>query len=400
MKLKCIPADFQVYERSSVEPGTGSFALYQLRKTGMGTPEAVTSILQRWKIPRHALHYGGLKDRHAITEQFVTIQKGPRRNLEQDNLQLTYLGQIGEPFRADKIKANRFVITMRSIAKEELQEILSRVTQIEKCGVPNYFDDQRFGSVGYSGEYIGAAWCKGEYERALWLCMADPNEHDRSDEKKQKVILRDLWGKWIECKAALDRSHRRSVVTYLCDHPTDFKRALALVRVDLRSLYLSAFQSYLWNHILSAALQQALPETQLSYIEIGKQKLAVPRATVPEDQLDFVQSLPLPSARLHFLPRDPLGHFYDDVLAKLGWDLRSIKVKYPRDSFFSRGVRVGLMSPQNFSSETGEDELYPGKKKLTLSFDLIKGSYATMVIKMLTEKDITFEALEDDEEEG
>ena len=36
-----------------------------------------------------------------------------------------------------------------------------------------YFDDQRFGSVGESGEFIGRAWCLGNYERALWLRPGD-----------------------------------------------------------------------------------------------------------------------------------------------------------------------------------------------------------------------------------
>ncbi len=80
----------------------------------------------------------------------------------------------------------------------------------------------------------------GDYERALYLAIAEANSHDRPREKEQKEILRQLWGNWLECKAKLDRSHRRSIVTYLVDHPTDFKaRALALLRSDLRSIYMA-----------------------------------------------------------------------------------------------------------------------------------------------------------------
>jgi tRNA pseudouridine13 synthase len=38
----------------------------------------------------------------------------------------------------------------------------------------------------------------------------------------------------------------------------------------------------------------------------------------------------------------------------------------------------------HLSHTTGTDELYPGRHKLTLKFDLPRGSYATMVIKRLT----------------
>ena len=40
------------------------------------------------------LQWGGLKDRHAATTQYVSIFRGPRRNFEQPNIRLEYLGQI------------------------------------------------------------------------------------------------------------------------------------------------------------------------------------------------------------------------------------------------------------------------------------------------------------------
>lgn len=91
-------------------------------------------------------------------------------------------------------------------------------------GVPNYFDDQRFGSLGQSGEFIAVPWCRGDYERALWLALADPNEHDRPEDRKEKQLLRDRWGDWLGLKTDMPRGSRRSIVTFLVDHPTDFRR--------------------------------------------------------------------------------------------------------------------------------------------------------------------------------
>ncbi len=76
-----------------------------------------------------------------------------------------------------------------------------------------------------------------DYEKALFLAIAEGNVHDRPREKEQKAALRENWGNWSECKELLDRSHRRSIVTYLVDHPTDFKRALALLRPDQKHLH-------------------------------------------------------------------------------------------------------------------------------------------------------------------
>lgn len=121
MKLKCLPEDFRVIELTDRPThGRGSFAIYRLTKQSLGTPEAMDTILRRWNLARQQVSYGGLKDRHAVTEQFVTIKNGPRSDLSQTNLELNYLGQTERPFDAADIRGNRFEIVMRSMADAEL----------------------------------------------------------------------------------------------------------------------------------------------------------------------------------------------------------------------------------------------------------------------------------------
>src|SRR5690606_37801741 len=103
----------------------------------------------------------------------------------------------------------------------------------------------RFGSLGESGEFIAWPWILGDYERAVWLALADPTPSDQAEEREEKRLLREHWGDWHKLKQLLSRSHRRSIVTYLCDHPTNFRGAIARIRVDLRSIYVAAFQSAL-----------------------------------------------------------------------------------------------------------------------------------------------------------
>jgi tRNA pseudouridine13 synthase len=74
-----------------------------------------------------------------------------------------------------------------------------------------------------------------------------------------------------------------------------------------------------------------------------------------------------------------------DVLGEFGLELRQLRVKYPRDSFFSKGQRAVSVAAQNLVGEPAADELYPGRRKLLLSFDLPRGSYATILVKRITE---------------
>jgi tRNA pseudouridine13 synthase len=388
LKIKRLPEDFHVEELTAAAVGGGPFALYRLTKRSIGTPEVVDEVVRRWKVPRHRISYGGLKDKHAVTVQFVTILNGPRRNLGQTNFELNYAGQRDKPFTPQDITGNRFNLVIRDLSTKALDAALEALPEIPTTGLPNYFDDQRFGSVGASGEFIAKSWCAGDYERALWLALADSHPDDRSDERRQKEILREHWGRWVECKAALDRSHRRSIVTYLADKPPerpDYRGAFARIKVDLRGLYLSAFQSCLWNRMLDRHLRSELPPDKLVDVplKLGPAPFFRQLDSETAERLQAAQ-LPLPSSRLHLEP-GPMHTLISDVVGEFGLELRQLRVKYPRDSFFSKGQRAAAIPIGNLLNESDADDLYPGRKKLVLKFDMPRGSYATILVKRLFE---------------
>ena len=155
-----------------------------------------------------------------MTIQYLTIVDGPKRSLHESSFDLEPVGQLPFPYGPQHFSGNRFAIVLRDLSRERAAEATTQLEAIAPDGLPNYFDDQRFGSVGFSGQFIGHAWLKGDHETALRLALAEPNPFDRSGEKAQKAILRECWGRWAEAKARLERSSARSIVTYLVDHPT------------------------------------------------------------------------------------------------------------------------------------------------------------------------------------
>src|SRR3954470_13426216 len=116
MKLKQQPEDFQVEELTDVAPtGAGAFALYRLTKRGWTTLDALGMVRRRWKIDHRRLSYGGLKDRHAQTVQYLTIFHGPQRRLTQDGIALEYLGQVPAAYTSHDMRGNRFRMTLRDL---------------------------------------------------------------------------------------------------------------------------------------------------------------------------------------------------------------------------------------------------------------------------------------------
>ena len=384
MKLKHRPEDFCVEELTSVVPAEGPFALYRLTKRGLGTPEAVAAMVRRWHLPPGSVAYGGLKDRHAVTTQWLTIHGGPRRALRQTNLALQYVGQTTAAFGSADITANRFRIVLRELSEAEAAAATGALAALAVDGVPNYFDRQRFGSVGRSGEFMARAWCARDYERALWLALTDPNSHDRGREKTAKAALDRGWGDWASCCAAVGRTPAAAAVAHLAAHPGDFRAALGRLPQSERRMHLAAFQSFLWNRLLGAFLRQQCRGEQLRDAGVAGHTLPFHHALDPQQREAILgQKLPLPSARIQH-DEGPVQALLARVLGAMNLTAADLEIETPRDSFFSRGNRAAAFLPSGLEHELGADEIYASRQKLTLQFDLPRGCYATMLIACTT----------------
>jgi tRNA pseudouridine13 synthase len=386
MKLKRQPEDFQVEELTNVGEATrGRHRLYRLTKRGIGTMEAIELICRRWNLAGRQVSYGGLKDRHAVTVQHLTILDGPKRVLRESNFELEPVGQLSHPYGSQHFSGNRFLIVLRDLSDTQAAAALTALRAVPETGLANYFDDQRFGSVGYSGQFIAHAWLKSDHEQALKLALAEMNPFDRSAVKSQKVVVREYWGQWSEAKARLERSSTRSIVTYLVDHPTDFRGAFARLNRELRSLQFSAFQSHLWNLMLSGWICRHTRSDQRVMVDLKLGSLAFPLAFDPEQKEAIEQVLlPLPSARTP-RPDGALGDLIGEVLLPFGVEWNDLRIRHLKDVFFSKGTRCGLVVPRNLQTAVLEDDLHPGRKAVRMGFDLPRGSYATILVKRITQ---------------
>jgi tRNA pseudouridine13 synthase len=385
MKLKQLPEDFFVEELTELQPGTeGEFALYRLEKSGWTTPDALQAIRRRWKLDLSRISYGGLKDRHAHTVQYLTIRRGPQRQLTHQKIHLKYLGRVKEPFTSRDIRANRFCLVVRALDEVAIDHAIRSLEEVRRDGVPNYFDDQRFGSVSSGGQFVGKALALGDFEKALRLAMADPYQFDRAAQKQEKAVLRSHWGDWAVCKARLPHGHTRLLVDYLLHHPGDFRGAIARLRPELRGLYLSAYQSHLWNRMLARWLGENLRPEQLLHVKLRL-------ATVPmHRQLEETQraklatlQLALPTARGTVDLADPGTAIMETILQEEGLTRDQLKVKGLREVFFSRGLRAALCLPATLQFEAASDDQSDRRQKLVLAFELPRGSYATLIVKRL-----------------
>ncbi len=385
-KIKQIPEDFSVEELTDTLPsGHGEFSFYSLKKKGSTTPDAIQRIQKSWKLESRQISFGGLKDKHAVTTQFFSIKNGPKKNLDLSDVVVKYLGEISGPYDASHLAGNRFGIIIRNINSDQAKKTDSIIKALPGTGIPNYFDDQRFGSIdSLKTDFIAKKMILGDFEQALKIALTSPYTHDNKMAKKEKTLLIQKWGDWAGLKNVLPRGHSRTLVEYLSFNPQDFKGAAERLRPELGGMYVTAYQSYLWNNILGRWININFTQSEIFLIKLklglypGVRFASVANIKIMEESF-----IPLPSSRLKMKENDPFFKTINEVMAVEGLTLEEMKISGTRKLFFSKGERKAFYFPTNIDHEVLDDQFNKGKKAVRIGFDLPKGAYATLLIKCL-----------------
>jgi len=387
VKLRSRPEDFIVEEVSRLAPGgrgapEGPYGLYRLRKRSITTPEAIRRVARAGRIDPGRIRYSGLKDRHAITVQFVTIFGKPVGALEGRGFRLTPVGRSKRAAGPGEIERNSFRLMLRDLAWDEAERASERGEAYSRSGIPNYFDEQRFGSARTTGVFPGELAARGDWEGALRLVIATSSREDSKDVKRRRRMVDEGWGDWPAVKAKLDRSSERSIVTYLGDHPTDFVGAFDRLRESLRTIVLSAFQSLVWNEVLSGVVRARCGEAwthkgrydEIAFFAPGNASAGALRGV----------TIAFPHRATKMRDADAAEAF-SRALSRRGLTLDSFRLRGLKKGHFWRGERAALANVTGFSARPPfPDEMNAGRFALELRFSLPPGAYATMFVKAAT----------------
>ena len=123
----------------------------------------------------------------------------------------------------------------------------------------------------------------------------------------------------------------------------------------------------------------------LAPIALRLGEVPMPRRLTPDlrDLLGALE-LPLHSGRIQWAQDDPRKLYFDRVLNDEELTQEQFKLKGMHALFFSKGERRALLMPAELAAESADDELHPGRRKLTLRFELPRGGYATLIVKRIT----------------
>ncbi|MBK8205726.1 MAG: tRNA pseudouridine(13) synthase TruD [Planctomycetes bacterium] len=380
MKLKTRPEDFIVEESADFTPDpAGAHFVYELTKRSLATLEALSILAKRNKLRASDLSAAGLKDKHGLTRQLFSSARPLKSDTGDERLELRFVGKARAALTAAIILGNRFRIAMRNLSPAELAVLPANASEMQRAGVPNYYDNQRFGGIAHGQGFIAKALARGDFEEAVRLHLAAPHRKQSMRDKTNRRLAIEHWGDWAVLHDQMTRSPERALVAYLQEHPGGWAGCFERITPALRTLFVAAYQSFLFNRVLTRLIAASCPEHEVLRNRSGE--IAFHRAdheTLRELELPLLG----PSTRLAEFPA--AAPHIEAVLAEEGITLAQLKLEGLQRTRFKAASRRALMFPANFAMEPAQpDELNEGRAKVQVSFELPRGSFATIITRRL-----------------
>ena len=148
-QLKQTPEDFVVDEIPVYEPGgTGEHLFLWLEKRDVSAPYLVKNLARELQINPRDIGVAGLKDRFAITRQYVSVPATCEPLVDSfafTGIQILKATRHENKLKTGHLKGNRFSIIVRNTEDNAFDKAHAIQEQIAQTGFPNYYGAQRMG---------------------------------------------------------------------------------------------------------------------------------------------------------------------------------------------------------------------------------------------------------------
>jgi tRNA pseudouridine13 synthase len=399
--------DFRVDEisRYPMPEASGRYVVMRVRAVDVEQNTLLARMGGALGLPPGSIGYAGTKDRRAITTQLLSFP-WPRPGLP--SLQLSGVTVL-EAYRArdpvglGALYGNRFWLCLRDL-RGEAEVLEARIRAIEQDlrsagGFPNFFGPQRFGEARPVTHWVGRALVHGSVEQAVetylsWLperaeAGSEPFRRAFGQTRDVAAALRSFPAAFTFERTLLDRLQRGR----------DASAAFHALPRGLRTLFVHAYQSYLFNRLLSRRFRAGLPlgrpvpGDRVQRLAPDGLDAGLPTLPVTPDNMGEMERF-VASGRARVAgplvgtdtpgPVGEPGELLERLLEEEGVQRRDFRLPEVPE-LRSRGTFRAFLAPLPLSLfPGGSPRTGPGPegtRTLDLSFTLEKGQYATVLLR-------------------
>ena len=134
----------QLYDWSN----QGEWLILKIRKKDLTTHELLKILSERVGVKTRDIGYAGLKDKHGMTIQYISLHKRFLPKIEKfkhPKIKILEKHIHSNKLKIGHLKGNRFFIRLKKVNPTDAKKINKVLKEIKKYGIPNYFGYQRFG---------------------------------------------------------------------------------------------------------------------------------------------------------------------------------------------------------------------------------------------------------------
>jgi len=134
----------QLYDWSN----QGEWLILKIRKKDLTTHDLLKILSERTGVKKKDIGYAGLKDKHGMTIQHISLPKKFISQIEKfshPKIKILEKHIHSNKLKIGHLKGNRFFIRLKKVNPTDAKKINKVLKEIKKYGIPNYFGYQRFG---------------------------------------------------------------------------------------------------------------------------------------------------------------------------------------------------------------------------------------------------------------
>jgi len=362
--LKQQPEDFVVEEIPAYDhSGEGEHLYLWVEKRDLSTPHMLRMLAKAFRMRERDIGYAGLKDRDAVTRQWISMYLKGRPALEaaeeladrfeHSNIKILRRTRHGNKLKIGHLRGNRFHIVVRNVDDSATDENVQRIANLLRGGAPNYFGCQRFG-VRMNGADTARLFMLGRWAEAfesLWPGVSGGEVSDDRNLEKRRNHFRH--GRW---KLLMDTMPRAALRVVLSSYQSMlFNRFVAAHLKDMQRVYAGQIMCRMDNGALFMAEDAAVEQQRCDALEIS------PTGPLYGPKMMWSQGM--------------AGQWEQEIFASQDCSLEVLG--RPAPGFNLQGDRRAMrMIPHNLAVQLDKTA-----GTLHLSFDLHSGSYATVILR-------------------
>ena len=407
-KLRFQPEDFVVQEISNYpsKSETGKFLIASITSKNWETNLLIRELSNHLHISRQRIGFAGTKDKRAKTTQLMSFYNVSLENLLKINIKDVTIENM---YRSDKsvkignLSGNKFDIIIRNINDDVKLENVKNIASflVEYGGFPNFFGIQRFGVIRPITHIVGKYIVKDDFEKAVMTYVANPMK----EEDEETYNLRKDLQKTHDFASALKSypnklNFEKAILNKLVVNPKDFIGALQELPKKLLTMFVYAYQSYLFNKILSQRIKNKIPlnKAVVGDIILPKRKgivdeigIKVTKSNIKKVNLQISKGNAVVSGIIvgsdSVFSEGAMGEIEHKIIEDEKLDQRDFIIPDVPYISSTGSRRALLASVRDLEFNLINDDLNKNKKALNMKFELQKGSYATSFLREFIKAD-------------